>query len=118
MVEGGEPADLAVLSRELGRRRPVPGLRRVAGQQFMGWPVAIPGWHREFAMGKYVRWRRVLDVPGPERSRLSLRGSTGRLRRSGEPLHARAARHSAESELQGKTPLELEHADRSFPERK
>src|SRR4051794_22093633 len=109
MVEGGEPADLAVLPRKRGRRRPVPGLRRLTGQQFMGWPVAIPGRRREFAMGKYVRRRRVLDVPGPERSRLSLRGSAGWLRRSGEPIHARAARHSAESKLQGKTPLELEH---------
>ena len=36
MVEGEQPSDLAVLSRERGRRRSVPRLRRPAGQQLAG----------------------------------------------------------------------------------
>ena len=36
VVEGRQPADLAVLPRERGRQGPVPGLRRAAGQQLVG----------------------------------------------------------------------------------
>ena len=36
LVEGRQPADLAVLPRERGRQGPVPGVRRPAGQQLVG----------------------------------------------------------------------------------
>ena len=44
LVEGRQPADLAVLPRERRRRGPVPGLRRPAGQQLAGSATrAYPG---------------------------------------------------------------------------
>ncbi len=43
MVERKQPADLAVLSRERGRRGSVSGLRRFAGQRLLGRRIAIPG---------------------------------------------------------------------------
>ena len=82
LVEGREPAGLAVLPRERRRRGSVPGLRRAAGQQLAGsGDSAYPGRHHQQPLGEHVRRRRLLDVRRPGRSGLPLRRGPGRLHR-------------------------------------
>ena len=67
---------------------PYQRLRRLAGQQLLGRPVAISRRDHQCAVGKHVRWRRFLDVRRSGRSRLHLRRISGRLHRPGESPHA------------------------------
>ena len=78
VVEGREPADLAVLPRERRRRGSVPRLRRPAGQQQLDRRLGLPRRHHQQPLGKHVRRRRLLDVLRSGRSRLPLRGIPGR----------------------------------------
>ena len=91
---------------------PYPGLRRFAGQQFLGRPIAISRRHHQRAVGEHVRRRRFLDVFRSGGSRLSLCRGSGWIHRPGKSPHAPGPRHSAEAKLQGKAALELEHTDR------
>ena len=81
LVEGRQPAGLAVLPRERGRHGPVPGLRRPAGQQLVGRRLVVPGRHHQQPLGEPVRRRRLLDVRRSDGSRLRLRRVAGRLHR-------------------------------------
>ena len=62
LVEGEQPADLAVLPRQRGRRGSLPRLRRPAGQQLLGRPLELPRRGRQRPVGEHVRRRRLLDV--------------------------------------------------------
>ena len=59
------PPDLAVLSCERRRRRPIPRLRRVTGQQRLGGRLLVSRRRHQLALGKYVWWRRLLDLARP-----------------------------------------------------
>ncbi len=88
LVEGEQPAGLAVLSRQRRQRRSVPRLRRPAGQQLLGRRLRVSGRHHQLALGEHVRRRRLLDVRRSGRSRLHLRRSAGRHDRSRQSPHA------------------------------
>ena len=89
VVEGGEPADLAVLPRERRHGHAVQRLRRPAGQQLLGRRLRVPGRHHQRAVGKHVRRRRLLDVRRPVRSDVHLRRVAGRQHRPRQPQDAR-----------------------------
>ncbi len=110
VVEGREPADLAVLPRERRRRGSVPRLRRPAGQQQLDRRFGLSRRHHQQPLGKHVRRRRLLDVLRPGRPRLPLRGIPGRRHRAREQAHARDARHPAEGARRREAALQLEHA--------
>ncbi len=57
-----EPAVFAVLPRQHRQLRSLPCLRRPAGQQFVGRRLFLSGRRHQFALGEYVRRRRILDV--------------------------------------------------------
>ena len=44
---------------------PVPGVWRIAGQQFVGGRFAVSRRHHQSSLGKHVQRRWILDVPGP-----------------------------------------------------
>ena len=77
VVEGRQPADLAVLPRERRHGPPVQRLRRPPGQQLLGRRLRVSRRHHQRAVGKHVRRRRLLDVRRSDRSR---RTSTPRRR--------------------------------------
>src|SRR5581483_3143428 len=84
-----ELAGLAVLSRERGHGRSVPCLRRPAGQQFLGGGLLLSKRRNELELGEHVRRGWLLDVGGPVRSDVYLRGGAGRGNGPGESIYPR-----------------------------
>ena len=118
VVEGRQPADLAVLPRERRHGPSVPRLRRAAGQQLLGrrrraYPGGITNAQWENMYGGDGFWM-FADPTDPD---YIYAECAGRRHRARQPQDARDARHQAAAGLQGRqAALQLEHADPHEPD--